>query len=101
MSTNLDNVSLPAILRSLSDPTRLEIISRLAEAGTALSCDNFNDLGKKSNLSQHYRNLRENGLVTIQRKGRHAFLELRVHALNQHFPGLLEGVISAKRASQS
>lgn len=63
---DLNKVTLTQILKSLSDPIRLEIVTKLFKESKECSCAIFNDLGKKSNLSQHYRNLRLNGLISGQ-----------------------------------
>lgn len=93
-NADIDKVTLTQILKSLSDPIRLEIVATLFEESQECSCEIFNDLGKKSNLSQHYRNLRINGLISIRRSGVHSYLVLRQEELNQRFPHLLEAIIS-------
>ena len=96
--TDISQVTLTQILKSLSDPIRLEIVARLFEANQECSCEIFNDLGKKSNLSQHYRNLRKNGLISIRRSGVHSYLTLRQEELDQRFPNLLESIVSNHQA---
>lgn len=66
---DLNKVTLTQILKSLSDPIRLEIVTKLFKESKECSCAIFNDLGKKSNLSQHYRNLRLNGLISVRHFG--------------------------------
>lgn len=92
--TDINKVTLNQVLKSLSDPIRLEIIATLFKENKELSCAIFNSLGKKSNLSQHYRNLRLNGLISIRRSGIHSYLTLRQKELNQKFPGLLKNIIA-------
>lgn len=93
-NADIDKVTLTRILKSLGDPIRLQIVARLFEENQECSCEIFNDLGKKSNLSQHYRNLRTNGLISIRRSGVHSYLSLRQEELNQRFPHLLEDIVS-------
>ncbi|MFT8730002.1 MAG: ArsR family transcriptional regulator [Oenococcus oeni] len=92
-NADINKVALIQILKSLSDPIRLEIVARLFEENQECSCEIFNDLGKKSNLSQHYRNLRINGLISIRRSGLHSYLSLRQEELNKRFPHLLQAII--------
>ncbi|MGA3332356.1 ArsR family transcriptional regulator [Levilactobacillus brevis] len=93
-NADIDKLTLTKLLKSLSDPTRLEIVSTLFKENQECSCEIFSDLGKKSNLSQHYRNLRLNGLISIRRSGVHSYLALRKKELNRRFPHLLETIIS-------
>lgn len=53
--TNADigKLTLTQILKSLSDPTCLEIVSTLFKENQECSCEIFSDIGKKSKLSQH------------------------------------------------
>ncbi|MDN6900585.1 ArsR/SmtB family transcription factor [Oenococcus sicerae] len=90
---NINKIDLTQLLKSLSDPIRLEIIAVLFMANKECSCAIFNDLGKKSNLSQHYRNLRLNALISIRRAGLHSYLTLRRKELDERFPGLLATIV--------
>ena len=92
-----DSLDLAAILAALSDPTRLTILLRLAEADADVRCGDFTDLATKSNLSYHFAKMREAGLVNIRREGTSRFLELRRDDLERQFPGLLDQLISSAR----
>lgn len=92
---DLKNIPITKILKSLSDPTRLAIITRLENDETEISCAEFDHLGKKSNLSQHYRNLRLSGLISIRREGRHSYLSLRKDDLDKEFPDLIESIVKS------
>ena len=93
-----DSLDLAAILAALSDPTRLSILLRLAEAEAAIRCGDFTDLATKSNLSYHFAKMREAGLVSLRSEGTSRFLTLRRDDMEQQFPGLLDQLIaSAKR----
>ncbi|BAQ56437.1 transcriptional regulator [Lactobacillus acetotolerans] len=94
-NADMDKVKLPQVLKSLSDPIRLTIVATLFKKGPNCSCSVFNYLGKKSNLSQHYRNLRLNGLISIKRSGIHSYLTLRKKEIDQKFPGLLVSIINS------
>lgn len=92
-NADIDKLTITQILKSLSDPIRLEIVSTLFKENQECSCEIFSGLGKKSNLSQHYRNLRLNGLISIRRSSVHSYLTLRQEELNQRFPHLLQAII--------
>jgi len=93
-----DSLDLVAILAALSDPTRLTILIRLAEADAAIRCGDFTDLATKSNLSYHFAKMREAGLVSLRNEGTSRFLALRRDDIERRFPGLLDQLIaSAKR----
>jgi DNA-binding transcriptional ArsR family regulator len=93
-----DSLDLAAILAALSDPTRLTILLRLAEAEADIRCGDFTDLATKSNLSYHFAKMREAGLVSLRNEGTSRFLALRRDDIEQQFPGLLDQLIaSAKR----
>ena len=93
-----DSLDLVAILAALSDPTRLTILIRLAEADAAIRCGDFTDLATKSNLSYHFATMREAGLVSLRNEGTSRFLALRRDDSERQFPGLLNQLIaSAKR----
>ena len=72
-----DSLDLVAILAALSDPTRLTILLRLAEAEADIRCGDFTDLATKSNLSYHFAKMREAGLVSLRSEGTSRFLTLR------------------------
>jgi DNA-binding transcriptional ArsR family regulator len=93
-----DSLDLVAILAALSDPTRLTILLRLAEADVDVRCGDFTDLATKSNLSYHFAKMREAGLVSLRNEGTSRFLALRRDDIERQFPGLLDQLIaSAKR----
>jgi len=73
-----------ALLRELSDPLRLRVVDRLGQAGPA----SVSRLAAELNvplprLSNHLRRLRQAGLVSVQRTGRHAIYELADPGLEQ------------------
>jgi DNA-binding transcriptional ArsR family regulator len=93
-----DSLDLVAILAALSDPTRLTVLLRLAEADADVRCGDFTDLATKSNLSYHFAKMREAGLVSLRSEGTSRFLTLRRDDIERQFPGLLDQLIaSAKR----
>lgn len=75
--------NLAEIFKAFSDPTRLRIITLLADAGNALCVNAIT--GKldvtQSAVSQHLRILRHVGLVTAQRIGHHVHYSLNYEVL--------------------
>ena len=90
----IDDVPLAAALHALSDPCRLAIVRRLAEGGefscSAATCHEV----PKSTLSNHFRILREAGLVHTRHAGRDHLNILRRDEFDRRFPGLLGAVLS-------
>jgi DNA-binding transcriptional ArsR family regulator len=93
-----DDLSLVSVLHALSDPTRLEIVLRLAP-DRERSCGEFHGLGGVSlgTLSHHLRVLREAGLTSTRIDGKHRYVSLRRDDLEARFPGIVEPIIAAVR----
>ena len=70
---SLNEITVQGILSALSGPVRVRIYPELAESDCAMNCSAFLPAGKlklpKSTLSQHFRILREAGLIRSERKG--------------------------------
>jgi DNA-binding transcriptional ArsR family regulator len=86
--------SLAEILYALSDPTRLEIVKRLAVEGE-LTCCTFDFPIAKSTVSHHFKVLRDAGVVYTRTEGTQSFNSLRSQDLNVRFPGLLDAILQA------
>lgn len=98
---SIDDITVEGILHALSDSVRVAIYAELAGSACAHACSNFLQMSErnipKSTLSQHFRALREAGLIRSERQGvemlnssRHSEIELR-------FPGLLGAIMNAHR----
>jgi DNA-binding transcriptional ArsR family regulator len=95
----LEEMTVPGILYALSDPVRVEIFMQLARADCAKNCSTFTHVGStplpKSTLSQHFKILRDAGLIRSERKG----VELQNHArcaeLKQKFGPMVSAIIQA------
>lgn len=84
---------LGRVLYALSDPIRLDIVRRLAEAGQA-SCGELDGGRPKSSVSHHFRVLRDAGLVYTRTIGTTHINTLRREEMQTRFPGLLETILS-------
>lgn len=90
----IQDLTIEQVLYALSDPTRLAIVAKLAGVEEA-PCQIFDYLGKKNNLSHHYKTLRENGIIHVRTEGRHRYLALRDKELNQKFPNLIDTILKS------
>ena len=88
----IDDVALPEVLHALSDPLRLEIVFRLAEAGE-LPCGSLTSAVSKSTLSHHLKVLREAGVTSTRVAGATRLVSLRHEELEERFPGLMDRVL--------
>jgi DNA-binding transcriptional ArsR family regulator len=93
--TNPPDLELVRVLQAMSDPQRLAMLKILAD-GEWHPCgagDWATGL-HKSTVSHHIKLLREAGLLEDQQHGRRKFARLRRDAVDDRFPGLLDGVLS-------
>jgi DNA-binding transcriptional ArsR family regulator len=69
----VEEITVEGILYALSDPVRASILMQLAGAEDARCCSTFLNISHtplaKSTLSQHFKILREAGLIRSERKG--------------------------------
>jgi len=93
------DISIAAVLYALSDPVRAAIVRELTKAPQGMNCTEMNQrLGlklAKSSCSQHYRILREAGVIFCERKGVELFSRVRTQELSAKFPGLLRSILNA------
>ncbi|MFT8872923.1 MAG: transcriptional regulator [Sporolactobacillus sp.] len=90
---NVDDIKLSDLFYALSDPIRLEIVSKLAGGGEQ-SCKTLGIPGANSTLSHHYKVLREAGVTNTRLDGNQRCISLRRADLDVRFPGLLDAVLS-------
>ncbi len=90
-----DQIEMPAVLHALSDPQRLQIVRRLAEADGPIQCRGMGLGVSKSTATHHFRVLREAGVITQERLGTSRLNTLRRDDLDARFPGLLDAVLAA------
>ena len=96
---SIEDVRLEAILHALSDPVRVQIFSDIAGADCAQTCSAFTSGGDrvipKSSLSQHFKVLREAGLIRSERQGVEMHNTSRCTEIEGRFPGLVPAIINA------
>ncbi|WP_067699736.1 ArsR/SmtB family transcription factor [Nocardia jejuensis] len=88
-----DSLTLATVLHALGDPVRLELIRR-ARRNPDLTCSADGLDVPKSTLTNHWRILREAGLISITVDGRHRRIRLRGDEVELSFPGLLALIVS-------
>ena len=96
---SIEDITVEGILHALSDPVRAAIYVELAGSACTNTCSNFLQISDrcipKSTLSQHFRALREAGLVYSERRGVEMHNTSRCKEVEQRFPGLLPAILNA------
>ena len=96
---SLETLRPEAILHALSDPERAAIFAEITGAECVQRCSVLADTGQriipKSSLSQHFKILREAGLIRSERQGVEMRNYSRCEEINQRFPGLLASIMAA------
>lgn len=95
----IEDVPPEAILHALSDPNRAAILAKILTTGRLDACTSVAELGDrvipKSSLSNHFKVLRDAGLIRSERHG----VEMRNHSrfaeVDARFPGLVAAIINA------
>ncbi len=92
----LDQITLAGVLGVLGDPTRLAIIRHLAENDQMrTNCEQFMELGSKTNISYHLAKMREAGVTRTEVQGTSRLITLRRADLDARFPGLLDSILAS------
>lgn len=95
---SIEDITVEGILHALSDPVRAAIYAELAISSGA-SCSNFLQISDrnipKSTLSQHFRALREAGLIRSERQGVEMLNTTRCAEIDRRFPGLIGAIMHA------
>jgi DNA-binding transcriptional ArsR family regulator len=96
---SVEDVSVEAILHALSDPIRVAIFSEIVGSECSRNCSNFLNVSEKdipkSTLSQHFKLLREAGLIRGERRGVEMHNTSRCIEIDRRFPGLIAAIVNA------
>jgi DNA-binding transcriptional ArsR family regulator len=96
---SIEDVTVEAILHALSDPVRVAIYADIVGSACSLNCSNFLNVSQKtipkSTLSQHFKALREAGLIRSERIGVEMQNTSRCAELEKRFPGLIIAIVKA------
>jgi DNA-binding transcriptional ArsR family regulator len=99
---SVDDITVEGILHALSNPVRAHIFAQIAKAQCAQTCSTFLDVSDrgvpKSTLSQHFKVLREAGLIRSERKGVEMHNRSRCVEIDERFPGLIAAIIAARQS---
>src|ERR1700678_3213913 len=98
---SIKDISVEAILHALSDPVRVAIYVGIFASECPQNCSNFLKVSEKnipkSTLSQHFKALREAGLVRSERCGVEMRNTSRCAEIERRFPGLIKAIVNAHR----
>ncbi len=96
MPQPVQTCEIPALLKALADPIRMEVVQALA-GGERCVCDLTEALGlAQSRLSFHLKVMRQAGLIAAREEGRWVYYKLAPQAFEQ----LREWLNSLERLSQ-
>ena len=95
----IEDVTVEGILHALSDPVRVAIYADIVGSACSLNCSNFLKVSEKaipkSTLSQHFKALREAGLIRGERRGVEMHNTSRCAEIQERFPGLIAAIVQA------
>jgi DNA-binding transcriptional ArsR family regulator len=96
---SIEDVTVEAILHALSDPIRVAIYADIVGSDCSQNCSNFLKVSDKaipkSTLSQHFKALREAGLIRGERIGVEMQNTSRCAEIEKRFPGLISSIVNA------
>jgi DNA-binding transcriptional ArsR family regulator len=98
---SVQDVTVEAILHALSDPVRVAIYADIVGQSCTHNCVAFSNISEKpipkSTLSQHFKILREAGLIRGERQGVEMHNTSRCAEIDQRFPGLIGAIVTAHK----
>ena len=90
---------MESVLHALCDPARVAIFAEIAASQCSATCSAFQNIVErpipKSTLSQHFKVLRESGLIRAERKGVEMHNTSRCAEVDARFPGLIPSIVNA------
>jgi len=96
---SIEDITVEGILHALSDPVRAAIYADIVASECSQNCSTFLKVSEKnipkSTLSQHFKALREAGLIRGERRGVEMHNTSRCAELQERFPGLIKAIVSA------
>jgi len=102
---SVEDVTVEAILHALSDPVRVAIFSQIAGSRCPQNCSDFLNIKEKvipkSTLSQHFKALRDAGLIRGERIGVEMRNTSRCAEIDQRFPGLIAAIVKAHKVQSA
>lgn len=99
---SVNEITVEGILHAFADPVRIQIYADLAMAESAKNCSSYLEIQKqklpKSTLSQHFRVLREAGLIRSERRGVELVNVTRCGELSERFGPMVRAILTAYAA---
>jgi DNA-binding transcriptional ArsR family regulator len=96
---SIEEITVEGILHALSDPVRVAIFAEIVASDRSRNCSNFLKVSErnipKSTLSQHFKILREAGLIRGERRGVEMQNTSRCSEIDARFPGLIAAIVKA------
>ena len=96
---SVKDVTVEAILHASSDPVRVAIYAGIVGQDCTHNCVAFSNISEKpipkSTLSQHFKILREAGLIRGERQGVEMHNTSRCAEIDKRFPGLIGSIVTA------
>ena len=96
---HVKDITVEGILYALSDPVRVQIFMNLAQADCPKNCSTYLTIRKKplpkSTLSQHFKVLREAGLIRSEREGVELKNHTRCAELKDSFGPMIGAILEA------
>ena len=95
----VEDLTVEALLHALGDPVRVAIFADIVGQQCTQNCSTFLSVGDhpipKSTLSQHFKILREAGLIRGERRGVEMHNTSRCAEVDARFPGLIAAIVQA------
>jgi DNA-binding transcriptional ArsR family regulator len=102
---SIEDVTVEGILHALSDPARVAIFAQIVGSGCPQNCSGFAEISEKaipkSTLSQHFKALREAGLIRGERVGVEMRNTSRCAEIDKRFPGLIMAIVKAHQVQSA
>src|SRR3984957_8819450 len=99
---SIGEITVEGILHALSDPVRVAIYADIVSQECSQNCSTFLTVSDrtipKSTLSQHFRELREAGVIRGEPRGVAGPHTSRCTAPEQRFSGLIRAIVNAHAA---
>src|ERR1700744_5321484 len=99
---SLEDITVEGLLHALSDPVRAHILAKIMHADGAQTCSAFLEVSDrpvpKSTLSQHFKALREAGLIRSERKGVELHNTPRCDEISPRFGELINAILASHKA---
>src|SRR5882757_8436888 len=94
-----DEMTVQGVLYALSDPVRVRIFMQLLSANCTKNCATFMNVSAtplpKSTLSQHFKILREAGLIRSERRGVELQNRARCEEIAAKFGSMVKAILEA------